>query len=552
MFDRLFVPADARDALGDSAWLAAMLEVEAALARAEVAAGVIPDEAGEAIGAACRPESFDPAAIADEGRSPGNPVEPLVRALREAVGEDAAEYVHFGATSQDILDTAAMLVSSRVLGLILERLEVVAEECARLADAHRATPMVGRTLLQQAEAVTFGLKAAGWLVAVLEARTALVRVRDERLAVQLGGAAGTVAPLGESGPEVLRLFAGELELAEPVAPWHTNRTRIAELGSALAITAGVAAKIGLDIGLMSQNEVGEVSEANAGASSAMPHKRNPVGSVLAVACARQAGAQASVLTGALVQEHERAFGAWHAEWPALVGALGYTSGAVDASAPSARRPRGPRGADAGEPGAERPRAGSRLGRGLRRAGAGELPGGRAHMRLHYRLDGNAHAPVLALPSSLGTSTELWTENVPYWTERFRILRFDQRGHGGSEVPPGPYSLDDLGRDFVGLLDELGIERVSICGLSLGGATAMWVAAQAPERIDRLVLGCTSARFGDPAQWLERAETVRRAGVEPIADSVVARWFTDDAEPENVARFRSAPRLDPRRGLRRQL
>jgi 3-carboxy-cis,cis-muconate cycloisomerase len=331
MFDRLFVPADARDALGDSAWLVAMLEVEAALARAEVAAGVIPDEAGEAIGAACRPDSFDPAAIADAGRSPGNPVEPLVRALREAAGEDAAGYVHFGATSQDILDTAAMLVSSRVLGLTLERLEAVAEECARLADAHRATPMVGRTLLQQAEAVTFGLKAAGWLVAVLEARTALVRVRDERLAVQLGGAAGTVAPLGESGPEVLRRFASELELAEPVAPWHTNRTRIAELGSALAITAGVAAKIGLDIGLMSQNEVGEVSEANAGASSAMPHKRNPVGSVLAVACARQAGAQASVLTGALVQEHERAFGAWHAEWPALVGALGYTTGAVDAA-----------------------------------------------------------------------------------------------------------------------------------------------------------------------------------------------------------------------------
>ena len=330
MFDVLFVPADARDALGDSAWLAALLEVEAALARAEVAAGVIPEEAGEAIEAACRPESFDPSALAVESRAPGNPVEPLVRALREAVGDGgAAEYVHFGATSQDILDTAAMLVSGRVLGLILERLEAVAEECAQLADAHRVTPMIGRTLLQQAEAVTFGLKAAGWLVAVLEARTTLVQVRDERLAVQLGGASGTAAPLGDSGSEVLRLLARELDLAEPVAPWHTNRTRIAELGSALAITAGVAGKIGLDIGLMSQSEVGEVSEANPGASSAMPHKRNPVGSVLAVACARQANAQAGVLTAALVQEHERAFGGWHAEWPALVGALGYTSGAVD-------------------------------------------------------------------------------------------------------------------------------------------------------------------------------------------------------------------------------
>ena len=160
------------------------------------------------------------------------------------------------------------------------------------------------------------------------------------------------------------------------------------------------------------------------------------------------------------------------------------------------------------------------------------------MRLHYRLDGAADAPVLALPSSLGTSTELWTQNVEYWGERFRILRFDQRGHGGSEAPPGPYSLGDLGRDFIRLLDELGLERVTLCGLSLGGATAMWVAAEAPERIDRLILACTSARFGEPAQWLERAETVRNAGLEAIAEKVVARWFTDDVEPETVARFRS--------------
>ena len=160
------------------------------------------------------------------------------------------------------------------------------------------------------------------------------------------------------------------------------------------------------------------------------------------------------------------------------------------------------------------------------------------MRLHYQLDGTANAPVLALPSSLGTSTELWTENVACWGGRFRILRFDQRGHGGSEAPPGPYSLGDLGRDFIGLLDELELERVTLCGLSLGGATAMWVAAEAPERIDRLILACTSARFGEPAQWLERAETVRSAGLEAIADKVVARWFTDDVEPETVVRFRS--------------
>jgi 3-carboxy-cis,cis-muconate cycloisomerase len=330
MFERIFVPAEFRDALGDTAWLAAMLEVERALARAEAAAGVIPQDTADAIDA-CRPESFDPAAIAEAGRSAGNPVEPLVRAMRTAVEGDAAGSVHLGATSQDILDTGAMLVARRVLGLILDGLDAVAEECAQLADSHRSTPMIGRTLLQQAVPVTFGLKAAGWLVGVLEAREALVRIREERLAVQLGGAAGTLAPLGENGPEVVRLLAAELELAEPAAPWHTNRTRIAELGSALSLAAGVAGKIGLDIGLMSQNEVGEVSEANAGASSAMPHKRNPVGGLLAVACARLVQAHASVLTGSLVQEHERAFGAWHAEWPALSGALGYTGGAVDAA-----------------------------------------------------------------------------------------------------------------------------------------------------------------------------------------------------------------------------
>ena len=160
------------------------------------------------------------------------------------------------------------------------------------------------------------------------------------------------------------------------------------------------------------------------------------------------------------------------------------------------------------------------------------------MRLHHLLDGPAGAPVLALPSSLGTTTELWAENMPFWTGSFRVLRFDQRGHGGSEVPPGPYTVEDLGRDFLALLDRLELERVSICGLSLGGATAMWVAAQAPERVDRLTLACTSARFGEPEQWLERAETVRGAGIEAIADRVVARWFTDDVEPETVSRFRS--------------
>lgn len=326
------MPAEFRDALSDGAWLQAMLDAERALAAAEARAGVIPDDAADAIAVACRADRFDPVAILDQGREPGNPVEPLVRALTETVGGSAGGYVHWGATSQDILDTAAMLVSRAALELLLEQLGRVAEECAALAEAHRSTPIAGRTLLQQAVPTTFGLKAAGWLVAVLEARRRLLSITEDGLAAQLGGAAGTLGPLGDAGPEVLRLFAEELDLQEPVVPWHTNRVRIAELGAALDVAAGALAKIGLDVGLLSQTEVGEAREAReaeGGASSTMPQKRNPVGSALAVACARQVHAQASVLTAALPQEHERALGAWHSEWPALRNALAYAGGAAE-------------------------------------------------------------------------------------------------------------------------------------------------------------------------------------------------------------------------------
>ena len=331
MFNRIFVPAQFRDALSDAAWLQAMLDVERALAAAQSRAGVIPAEAARAIAEACSAERFDPDAIGDAGRTAGNPVEPLVRALTDAVEGEAAGYVHWGATSQDILDTASMLISRRVLELIVEAVGSVAGECAGLAEAHRSTPMAGRTLLQQAVPTTFGLKAAGWLVGLLEARGALARIREERLAIQLGGAAGTLSALGEAGPEVVRLFADELGLRDPVAPWHTNRVRIAELGAALAVAAGAVAKIALDVGLMGQTEVGELAEAGAGGSSTMPQKRNPVGSVLALACARQVHAQAMVLIGALPQEHERALGAWHAEWPALSAALAFAGGAAEAA-----------------------------------------------------------------------------------------------------------------------------------------------------------------------------------------------------------------------------
>jgi 3-carboxy-cis,cis-muconate cycloisomerase len=309
-----------------------MLDAEHALAKAGAAVGLVPAAAAARIGEACRADRFDAARIADDGRAVGNPAEPLVRELRTAVGTDAAEYVHLGATSQDIVDTAAMLVSRHAATLVLAELDRLAEGCAELARTYRSTPMAARTLLQQAVPTTFGLKAAGWLLAVLEARRGLAAVRNERLAAQLGGAAGTLAALGEDALEIVRLYAQELGLAEPLLPWHANRQRLAELGAALTAAAGAAAKVGRDIVLLAQSEVAEVAEALGGGSSTMPQKRNPVRSTLAVACERLAHAHAGVLLGGLAHEHERAVGGWHVEWEAVSGALAFAGAAAAAGA----------------------------------------------------------------------------------------------------------------------------------------------------------------------------------------------------------------------------
>jgi 3-carboxy-cis,cis-muconate cycloisomerase len=329
MFERLFVPAEFAEATSDAAWLAAMLEAERALATASARAGVIPADAADAIGAACRPERFDAERLALEGRASGNPAEPLARALADAVDADAAAYVHYGATSQDIVDTAGMLVTRRALDLLLELLYGVAADCAALAEAHRSTPMVGRTLLQHAVPITFGLKAAGWLAAVQEGRATLARVREERLAVQLGGAAGTLAAFGDSGVDVRRLFAEELGLVEPVLTWHTERGRIAETAGALTGVAAALSKIAVDVVLLTQPEVAELVDTEGGGSSTMPQKRNPVGCALAVACARQVHGHASVLTAPGAAEHERGVGGWQSEWHALSGALAFSGGAAD-------------------------------------------------------------------------------------------------------------------------------------------------------------------------------------------------------------------------------
>lgn len=334
LFGPIFVPDKIREAVGGHAWLQGMLDAEAALAVAEARAGLIPTEAAEAIAGCCDAARFDLEEIGYEGRATGNPVPPLVKALTRALPDDAARHVHKGATSQDITDTAAMLVARRALELILSEVDGIAAACARLADDHRETVMPGRTLLQQALPTTFGLKAAGWLVAVLEARKRLLAARESGLAAQLGGAAGTLASLGPDGIRLLEEFARELGLAEPVVPWHTARLRIAEVGSILALAAGVVHKLALDVVLMAQTEVAEVAEPSdggRGGSSTLPHKRNPVGSVLAAACARRVPPLAQTLQAAMAQEHERAAGgAWHAEWEALSDALALTGGAAAA------------------------------------------------------------------------------------------------------------------------------------------------------------------------------------------------------------------------------
>lgn len=334
-FDALLVPAELREATSGGSWLAAMLEVERALAAAGAAAGFVPAASAEAIAAACTDAgAFSWEELMDEGRGVGNPVEPLVRALRARVGRAHERFVHTGATSQDVLDSAAMLVTRGAVAHVLRHVDEGTGSCARLAREHRDTPMAARTLLQQAVPTTFGLVAAGWLVALLDARRPLAELVRTGLAVQLGGAGGTLAALGDRGLLMTEELARELDLAVPTLPWHTNRVRIAELGAALGTLAGACGKIGLDVALLSQAEVAEVREPAGGGSSTMPQKRNPVDATRARACARLAGAQAAVLHGSLEQEHQRAAGAWHAEWVALSGALAYAGGAAGGIAAS--------------------------------------------------------------------------------------------------------------------------------------------------------------------------------------------------------------------------
>ena len=313
-----------------------MLRFEAALARAEAKAGVIPQAAADAIAANCRAELFNIAGVFREAVVAGTPAIPLVRMLTEQVGGDADTYVHWGATSQDVIDTAMMLQMRAGLDLLIAGLLDVCAHCAVLAEQHRRTPMAGRTLLQHALPITFGLKAARWLALATRQVQHLRAVRNHALALQFGGAVGTLAALGDKGMEVAELLAAELELPLPDLPWHAERDRIAQIAVALGIGAGAMAKIANDLVLLAQTEVGEAAEATApgtlwvkGGSSAMPQKRNPVDAMEALAGARLATGIVPVILHAMTNEHERAVGGWQAEWVAIPDLFRYAAGVVE-------------------------------------------------------------------------------------------------------------------------------------------------------------------------------------------------------------------------------
>jgi 3-carboxy-cis,cis-muconate cycloisomerase len=322
-----------------------MLDFEGAFAGALADVGLADAAAAEEIAAVCA--AVDIATASDAGGSAagswdldalgagtardGTPVPALLAQLRPRLSDGAQAVLHRGATSQDVVDTAAMLVAKRALGPLLADLDAAGDAAAALADRHRADPAAGRTLLQQAAPITFGLRAANWLTGLDDAAARLTAVRDERLALQLGGAVGNLAAFGDQGIAVAEALAARLDLPIPAVPWHSNRSRPVELAAALGQAAGAAGKVGTDVVLLAQTEVGEVAEGQPGASSAMPHKRNPAAAVTAVAAARRTPGLVATMLAAMPGEQERAAGAWQAEVETLSDLLRLTGAGVAAA-----------------------------------------------------------------------------------------------------------------------------------------------------------------------------------------------------------------------------
>lgn len=338
LLDPLFGTGAVDAVFADQARLQGMLDFEAALARAEGRLGLIPERAVAVIEAACDARRFDLEVLGREAAAAGNPAIPMVKALTarvKAADPEASRYVHWGATSQDAMDTGLVLQLRTAIGYLQGDLARLAGALAALARDHRRTPLAGRTWLQQALPTTLGRKAAGWLDAVTRQRARLGELLPRLMVVQFGGAAGTLAALGGRGMDVAAALAAELQLGAPALPWHAERDRVVEFGCWCGLTVGTVAKIARDISLMMQTEIAEAFEPSGhgrGGSSTMPHKRNPVAAAVVLSAAHRAPGLVATLVGAMPQEHERGLGGWHAEWMALPDLVRLTAGALNVTA----------------------------------------------------------------------------------------------------------------------------------------------------------------------------------------------------------------------------
>jgi len=326
LFDTLLSTPEMIAAFDDAALVQAMLDFEAALAAAQADEGLLPRTAAQAIAAACRAERFDIPALVAAGRRSGTLAVPLVKELTRLVAQADAEgatVVHWGSTSQDVQDSAMVLATGAALRLLDGELTALCAHLLALGEAHLATPVLARTLLQPAQVTGFGFKVAGWLAPLVRARARLRAAAADALQLQLGGAVGTLAVMGERGPAVAQRMAQALGLRTPSAAWHTQRDEWVRLGLEVALLTGSLGKIGADLALMAQGEVGELAEPSGGGrggSSAMPHKRNPVSALITLAAATRTPQHAATLLAAMGQQHERGLGNWQAElaeWPTL-------------------------------------------------------------------------------------------------------------------------------------------------------------------------------------------------------------------------------------------
>ena len=334
LLDPLFGSAAMGEVFSDAARLQRMLDFEAALAQAEAQCGVIPTAAAQAIASKCKAELIDMSALANATALSLNPAIPLVKQLTALVAKDnaeAARFVHWGATSQDVNDTALVLQVRQALEILDRDLTSLCDGLIELARKHRSTPIAGRTLMQHALPTTFGVKVAGWLDAMNRHHDRLEETRRRALVLQFGGAVGTLAALQGKGLQVAAALAASLRLTLPAAPWHTQRDRVAEVATTLGLCVGTLGKIARDISLHMQTEISEVFEPTGegrGGSSTMPHKRNPVTAAVVLSAATRVPGLVSTMLSAMVQEDERGLGNWHAEWETLPEIFRLTAGAL--------------------------------------------------------------------------------------------------------------------------------------------------------------------------------------------------------------------------------